>query len=39
MSGRWWKFLQGFRIAIQLWWLNLRVEYLRKAILKSVHKG
>ncbi len=38
MSGRWRKFLEGFRIAIQLWWLTLRVEYLRMTILKPLNK-
>jgi len=38
MSGRWWKFLQGFRIAIQFWWLTLRVEYLWKTIPRPLNK-
>jgi hypothetical protein len=38
MSGRWRKFLERYRIAIQLWWLTLRVEHLRKTILKPLNK-
>ena len=38
MVERWWKVLQGFRIAFQFWWLNRSVERLRKTVLRRTHK-
>jgi hypothetical protein len=38
MAARLSRLLHGVRIAIQFWWLNLRVDQLRKTILKRSKK-